>query len=174
MTRCANHKGPRRGMPALPTTAVLGYLLTVTSLFILPYFIFLVSPVSSTPSLSTTLTALETRAPYRFYTLLLSAVITAKRFVTEAQLRKWALGQSLVGPGWMNELSGSQPGDERPRLHAGSDGGDISSRQPHSKRGIHVRTTPRMDVTVGGAIAWGSSVALSGEYRHLCLSHRIF
>lgn len=75
-------------MPALPTTAVLGYLLTVTSLFILPYFIFLVSPVSSTPSLSTTLTALETRAPYRFYTLLLSAVITAKRFVTEAQLRK--------------------------------------------------------------------------------------
>lgn len=74
----------------------------------------------------------------------------------------------------MNELSGSQPGDERPRLHAGSDGGDISSRQPHSKRGIHVRTTPRMDVTVGGAIAWGSSVALSGEYRHLCLSHRIF
>lgn len=50
----------------------------------------------------------------------------------------------------MDELSGSQFCDERPRLHPGSDGEDIRFCQPHSKRGSHVRFTQRMGVKVGG------------------------
>lgn len=64
----------------------------------------------------------------------------------------------------MDELSDSQFCDERPRLHAGSGGGDIGSCQPHSIRGSLVKTTPGMGVKAGGAIAWRSSEELFGEY----------
>lgn len=132
---CATHKGLQRGMSGMPTPAVLGYLLTLASLFILPYFIFhvllpesfLVHPFHFIP-LPTTIQVGQLQ-------LQLSTVNTAKRFVMETQLKQWTLGQSLLGLGWMDELSGNQLCDERPRLHAGSDGEDTGFCQTQSKRG---------------------------------------
>lgn len=128
MACCANHKGPWRGMSGRPTTAVLGYLLTVTSLFILLYFILLVSlawPLPPPPPPPQCLNhqrpachsdwPVSASCPFAF-----PAVNVLRRFVMEAQLRRRALGQSLEGPAWMDELSASQFCDERPRLYVGS------------------------------------------------------
>lgn len=110
-------------MPALPTAAVLGYLLTLTSLHsALLHFPRLPPPPFpfQAPYGPGGQSTIQT-GQFQLHALLPSAVEAAKRFVPEAQLRQQALGQSLVGPGWMDELSGSRFCDERPRLHADLD-----------------------------------------------------
>lgn len=55
----------------------------------------------------------------------------------EAQLKQRARERSLLGLGWMDELSGSQFCDEKPRLRACSNGTDIGSRRLPGKRVSH-------------------------------------
>lgn len=72
----------------------------------------------------------------------------------------------------MDELSGNQLCDERPRLHAGSDGEDTGFCQTQSKRGAPRLNCPekKMGVKLGGAGAWRNAKGLSGEYGYgLCL-----
>ena len=174
MAGCATHKGLRRGVPGLPTSAVLGLTVHLSSFCLIPFpcltsLAWSPPPLPLQPPYSPWSQSTIQTGQFQLCALLFSTVNMVKRFVIEARLRQQALGQSLAGPACMNELSGSQFCDKRPRLHAGSDGGDIGSCQPHSKRGSHVRTTLRTDEKVGGARAWGCSERLFREYRlHLC------
>lgn len=158
-------------MPGLPTAAVLGYLLTVTSLFILPYFIFLVSLPEPFPFRFNQLhnprdlsyhTGWPVSAPCPF--------AFSSRHWEEVcyggPVKAASTGAKPSGARaeWMS-CQDSQFCDERPGLCAGSDGEEnIGSCQPQSESESRVRSTLKTGVGVGGARAWRNAEGLSGDY----------
>lgn len=141
MAHCANHKGMRKRIPSLPTSAVLCYLLTV-SLFILLYLIFLVRPTFSILSIST---SVQPPRPwhclYKLCNLFLFTLNVVKRF-GGTHIREWEKPSGA----WMDELSGSQNCVDDPDFMQAKTGKYKSLPTQPPKGDSHVRKIPRMGV----------------------------
>lgn len=90
---------------------------------------------------------------------------TWQRGLLEAHLQQKALWQTLVGPSWMDELSGNPFYAKRPRLPAASEGKDIGFCRVPSKRVSHASAILKVGLKIGGISVWRNSIKLPGDYR---------